>query len=482
MKIIKFIVSTFIILGMEICMQNNFVQAQIPLRENAVQIKESPINLNVNNNENISTLKSEKKDINNEKINDTKLKTAILSWPEIPNAVMYELIVKDMDTQETVFSKYNIYASGYQLNSEEVDLNKNLKWQVRGLNKNRVPISDYTKPRILHKGLIYNLNWQKQGDNYNMEPFSQREYTTRLIANEVDIQPIKITTNFDKMDFMPVYPVYSWVPVKNTKYYKIDVFYVPKYDFNNIEKVASYNAPQGMDYYDTKAYIQKGLYYFNVQAYDNNNKKIAESKNTYFTVKTDNIKFAALGDSITHGGGAVSTPPSATMYNWETYAGLPILNIGFSGNLTSDMLKRFDHDVLAFSPKVLVIMGGVNDIRTGGSAETVIANLSKIKEKCLDNNIIPIFLTVTSVNPPKMKEVAQLDISQGWDKERQKINEWIMKQTYHIDVASGLIDERGYLADNMTTDGLHPDYEGKKHIGELVGDYLKNNFISIIEQ
>ena len=170
------------------------------------------------------------------------------------------------------------------------------------------------------------------------------------------------------------------------------------------------------------------------------------------------------------------------MYNWETYAGLPILNIGFSGNLTSDMLKRFDHDVLAFSPKVLVIMGGVNDIRTGGSAETVIANLSKIKEKCLDNNIIPIFLTVTSVNPPKMKEVAQLDISQGWDKERQKINEWIMKQTYHIDVASGLIDERGYLADNMTTDGLHPDYEGKKHIGELVGNYLKNNFISIIEQ
>lgn len=35
------------------------------------------------------------------------------------------------------------------------------------------------------------------------------------------------------------------------------------------------------------------------------------------------------------------------------------------------------------------------------------------------------------------------------------------KQPYHVDVASGLMDEQGYLADNMTTDGLHPDFEGK---------------------
>lgn len=55
--------------------------------------------------------------------------------------------------------------------------------------------------------------------------------------------------------------------------------------------------------------------------------------------------------------GAVSTPPSATLYNWETYANLPVLNIGFSGNLTSNMLNRFDNDVLSFNPKILVIMG-----------------------------------------------------------------------------------------------------------------------------
>lgn len=463
-------------------MQSNVAQAQIPLRENLRQIKEAPVNLAEKPKLITADLNGEKElPTNNDNvIVDKNFKSAILSWSEIPNAVMYELLVTDMDTQVVVFTKYNIYASGYQLDSDEVDLTKNLKWQVRGLDKDRVPISDYTKPRVLHKGTIYNSNWQQQGDKYNMEAFSQRDCNTHLIIDEVKINPIKVTTNFAKMDIMPVYPVYSWIPVKNTKYYKIDVFYVPKYDFNNIKRIVSYTSPQNMDYYDTKAYTDRGLYYFNIQAYDNNNKKIAESKNTYFTVKTENIKVMTLGDSITHGGGAISTPPSTTLYNWETYADMPILNIGFSGNLTSDMLKRFDNDVLAFKPQILVIMGGVNDVRTGITADVVISNLTKIRDKCLTNNIIPVFLTVTSVNPPKMKTVVKLDISQGWNEERKKINDWIMKQPYHVDVSSGLIDERGFLADNMTTDGLHPDYEGKKHIGELVGSYLKNNFISII--
>ena len=297
-----------------------------------------------------------------------------------------------------------------------------------------------------------------------------------LVEKNVSISPLKLTTHFGEMAYMPVYPVYSWVPVKNTDHYNIDVFKVPDGDFSRTQKIASYTSPQNMDYYDKKAYTDKGLYYFNIQAYDKSNAKIAESQNSYFTVQTDNVKVAALGDSITHGGGAVSTPPSSPLYNWETYAGFPVVNIGFSGNLTADMLKRFDHDVLAFKPKILVVMGGVNDIRTGVKADTVIANLTAIKEKCRKNSIIPVFLTVTSVNPPKMKAVSSLDIADGWQAQREKINKWIKTQDYYVDVAADMTDERGFLADNLTTDGLHPDYEGKKHIGEAVGDYLRLNF------
>ena len=63
----------------------------------------------------------------------------------------------------------------------------------------------------------------------------------------------------------------------------------------------------------------------------------------------------------------------------------------------------------------------MNDIRTGVKSETVINNLTSIKQKCQQHNIIPVFLTVTSVNPSRMKSVINLDISEGWDKERLKI-------------------------------------------------------------
>ena len=96
------------------------------------------------------------------KVENVEFKSAILNWPEIPNAVMYELIVKNIDTQEVLFTKYNIYASGYQLDNSEVNLSQNLKWQVRGLDENKVPVSDYTKPRLLHKGEMYKLNWQNK--------------------------------------------------------------------------------------------------------------------------------------------------------------------------------------------------------------------------------------------------------------------------------------------------------------------------------
>ena len=428
--------------------------------------------------EKVQTVKNDVLDKSvNKKENNSSLKSVILSWQEIPDAAMYELIVKNANTGERIFSKYDIYATGYQLDNDEVDFNNNLIWQVRGLNIDKIPISDYSEAKIVKQGTDFGVNWQMLNDNsYDYSGFSKADSDNYLIEKNVNISPLKLTTHFDEMAYMPVYPVYSWIPVKNTEHYNIDVFYVKDNNLNNIQKVASYKSLQDMDYYDEKAYINKGLYFYNIQAYDKNSKKIAESKNSYFTVETDNVKVAALGDSITHGGGAVSTPPSFTLYNWETYAGIPVVNIGFSGNLTSDMLKRFDHDVLAFNPKLLVIMGGVNDIRTGIKADTVIANLTAIKEKCRKNSIIPVFLTVTSVNPPKMNSVAKLDISNNWQAEREKVNKWIKSQDYYVDVAEDMTDERGYLADNLTTDGLHPDYEGKKHIGEAVGDYLRLNF------
>src|SRR5688572_29214196 len=54
--------------------------------------------------------------------------------------------------------------------------------------------------------------------------------------------------------------------------------------------------------------------------------------------------------------------------SWDTHVPGAI-NAGVSGNETGQMLARFDADVLAHDPAVLVLLGGTNDIRNRDSAD-----------------------------------------------------------------------------------------------------------------
>ena len=170
-------------------------------------------------------------------------------------------------------------------------------------------------------------------------------------------------------------------------------------------------------------------------------------------------------------------PPGYSMYSWETYSPVPVKNIGCSGNTTQDMLDRFDAEVLAFHPKILVIMGGVNDFRGGTPASETTQNLHTLAEKCWDNGIYPVLVTPTPVNPDVIALRGLIGIPpEGWQEQRRQINEWIMTQPYSLDIVDLLSDENGYLRADYSVDGLHPDAEGKKLIGEAIGNHLLKTF------
>lgn len=106
----------------------------------------------------------------------------ILNWQEIPDAAMYELVVKNADTGEKVFSKYNIYAAGYQLDDSEADLHGNLLWQVRGLNINKVPVSDYSEPKAVKQGKDFDADWRAVDDrSYDYSGFSKTDEDNYLV-------------------------------------------------------------------------------------------------------------------------------------------------------------------------------------------------------------------------------------------------------------------------------------------------------------
>ena len=122
-------------------------------------------------------------------------------------------------------------------------------------------------------------------------------------------------------------------------------------------------------------------------------------------------------------------------------------------------------------------MGGVNDFRVGTPARITIQNLSRLAEKCRAHNITPVFATATPICPRLMAKVWDIEpAAWSWKAEQRAINEWIMSQPYAVDVATPLTDESGELKESLTTDGLHPDAEAKKIIGEAIGKYLKEKF------
>lgn len=58
------------------------------------------------------------------------------------------------------------------------------------------------------------------------------------------------------------------------------------------------------------------------------------------------------------------------------------------------MAERFEADVLPFRLRYLLIMGGTNSLRGGEDPEEVIGDLRYIGDKCRENGIKPIYLTL----------------------------------------------------------------------------------------
>lgn len=382
-----------------------------------------------------------------------------VTWDSVPNAVMYELVVtngRSKEQNQIVTTKENIYTTGYELDVSIFNVERNpLYWKVRAMDINRQPITHFTQPKP-------------------------------LLEAEVNPARPKTTTQFNKLPYAKLYPVYSWIPVLKATDYDLQVFY----DADNnprtpdtLIKTDSVAGQTSYDYYDDTAYRQEGTYWWRVRARNSNRQTVgAWSEPDCFKVQHDGSAVAAFGDSITHGGGAVSTPPSDTLYDWETYSKVPIRNLGLSGNTVENMVNRFDNDVLPFHPKILVVLGGINNIRLGDKATQVISGLNRIKYKCLYHNIIPVFVTVAPINPAAMKAVSNIDVALGWEREQMLVNSWIKSQRYHVDITGKFTDDRGWLFTTMAVDGLHPDVEGKTIIGTMIGDYLVDNFSDYLEQ
>jgi lysophospholipase L1-like esterase len=154
-----------------------------------------------------------------------------------------------------------------------------------------------------------------------------------------------------------------------------------------------------------------------------------------------------MGDSITQG--------------WnleESFPGKPYINRGISGETTPQMLVRFRQDVIDLEPKVVVILGGTNDIagNTGPmTLEETEANLESMAELARVNGI---YVVLCSVLPafdypwaPGLEPAPKIARLNAWMKDYAA-----QKGFVYVDYYAAMKDERGGLPPALSRDGVHP--------------------------
>ncbi len=139
------------------------------------------------------------------------------------------------------------------------------------------------------------------------------------------------------------------------------------------------------------------------------------------------------------------------------------LNRGIVGELTEDMINRFDRDVVGSQPNVVIILGGSNDLGWGFEPPSVARNLAKMYDEALIHGIQPVACTVPSV----------LGYDEGIQP-RLQLNQLIKKYSAErsiicVDLFSATGDSlTGRLKEEYSNDGLHLNPLGYEAMAESI--------------
>lgn len=146
---------------------------------------------------------------------------------------------------------------------------------------------------------------------------------------------------------------------------------------------------------------------------------------------------------------------------------------GLCGELTGEMVMRFQRDVLEHRPDYVIILGGTNDLGWNAQPNEIMRNLVNMYEQALTEHIHPIPVTVPSI---------RMDIGSGegqhWLDEhilrRKNLNRLIIdycarKKLVCIDLFSATADPATCrLAEPYSNDGLHLTTEGYRRLADLL--------------
>ncbi len=162
-----------------------------------------------------------------------------------------------------------------------------------------------------------------------------------------------------------------------------------------------------------------------------------------------------IGDSITD--------------NWDLQAyfpGKPYVNRGIGWQNTAQMLLRFRQDVINLHPRVVIILGGTNDLSGAYgsvSLEDIESNYQSMAQLARSNGIEVIFASVPPVHN-YTSDALEVYATHPPEKIRA-LNRWLQDYCQangylYLDYHHVLVDDKGLLRKDFSEDGCHPNGAG----------------------
>ena len=192
------------------------------------------------------------------------------------------------------------------------------------------------------------------------------------------------------------------------------------------------------------------------------------------------VRIVAMGDSTTAGTPAFKSPREAppggsgdvtSQYAYwlmQAHPGWEVINQGVNAQRSDVIAARFDEDVVAKQPALVVIIAGVNDVYQGRPAQHVKDQLAAMYAKARAAGIRVVAGTIIPYNTATADQNARM----------HEINAWIRAQA-----DAGVVtfaDTRAAVAapgnpDTLVSspDGLHPDAAGYRRMADAIAPAIE---------
>lgn len=193
-----------------------------------------------------------------------------------------------------------------------------------------------------------------------------------------------------------------------------------------------------------------------------NTERYAESNEKLMQTPNMGNRIVLMGDSITE----FWTNANPHFFEDNPY----LINRGIGGQTTPQMLGRFDADVIALNPKVVVILAGTNDIAGNSGPITIseiMTNIAAMAENAKAHHIKVVLCSVLPVfdypwKPgiiPADKIIALNTMIKAYAQQHGMA---------YLDYFHTMVDGRNGLNAKYSGDGVHPNKKGYKVMGPLL--------------